>query len=410
MKRVVVSPHDPAEFLGGTERVVDAMVKARIRRGEEIVLFAGSERFAPETSVEQRGEPGVAVHRVLRARHETGEVFLRPSVRSQFDRLLAALEPDVVEWHHGATLSLDLIRAAREQRVKTVLYLHDLWLTCPRYYRIPPAGIHCPEGDSRGACVACVGRDLPWSEPDLDDWVRRFTRAASEELSAADVKIAPSKVHAERIQSCFPSLDLDIRVVPHGLLDAEWTRPAPAPRAEGRPLRLVHFGNLVPEKGLLDLAAALGKLADPGCVTLDLYGRELTRGLVAAMGAVCPNVKITHHGPYAGFAEIAGRVAEADVAVFPSRAPESYGLVVDEALAAGVPVVVSDRGALSERAGSAGLTARAEDPEAWYLAIGRLVEHPYEVKALRGNVPVAVRTIENALDEADALEGAAPRP
>ena len=129
MKRVVVSPHDPAEFLGGTERVVDAIVKARVRRGEEIVLFTGSERFA--------------VHRVLRARHETGEVFLRPTVRSQFDRLLAALEPEVVEWHHGATLSLDLIRAAREQRVKTVLYLHDLWLTCPRFFRIPPAGIHC---------------------------------------------------------------------------------------------------------------------------------------------------------------------------------------------------------------------------------------------------------------------------
>jgi glycosyltransferase involved in cell wall biosynthesis len=43
--------------------------------------------------------------------------------------------------------------------------------------------------------------------------------------------------------------------------------------------------------------------------------------------------------------------AQVDLAVFPSRVPESFGLVVAEAMGAGVPFVVSDAGALPEVAG-----------------------------------------------------------
>ena len=40
--------------------------------------------------------------------------------------------------------------------------------------------------------------------------------------------------------------------------------------------------------------------------------------------------------------------AEVDLAVFPSRVAESFGLVAAEAMAAGTPYVVSDAGALPE--------------------------------------------------------------
>lgn len=56
-------------------------------------------------------------------------------------------------------------------------------------------------------------------------------------------------------------------------------------------------------------------------------------------------------------ADLVGRVApdalfaRVDVAVFPSRVAESFGLVVAEAMAAGIPFVVSDSGALPEVAG-----------------------------------------------------------
>ena len=55
-------------------------------------------------------------------------------------------------------------------------------------------------------------------------------------------------------------------------------------------------------------------------------------------------VRLGHIAPAELFAQV-------DVAVFPSRWPESFGLVVAEAMAAGVPFIVSDAGALPEVAG-----------------------------------------------------------
>lgn len=78
--------------------------------------------------------------------------------------------------------------------------------------------------------------------------------------------------------------------------------------------------------------------------------------------------------------ERVGRIAPAeffsqvDLAVFPSRVPESFGLVVAEAMAAGVPFVISDAGALPEVAGT---------------------DHPWVARA--GDADDLARVIERAL-------------
>jgi len=84
------------------------------------------------------------------------------------------------------------------------------------------------------------------------------------------------------------------------------------------------------------------------------------------------------------------------VAVFPSRCEESYGLVVDEALARGVPVVVSDRGALPERVGEAGVVARAGDVAALSEALGALRADPDRLRELRARIPSRFPTIHDA--------------
>ena len=53
-----------------------------------------------------------------------------------------------------------------------------------------------------------------------------------------------------------------------------------------------------------------------------------------------------------------------DLAVFPSLVPESYSMVLDEAVALGLPVVVSDAGALPERVGKGGMICAAGDARA----------------------------------------------
>src|SRR4029079_5485547 len=83
-------------------------------------------------------------------------------------------------------------------------------------------------------------------------------------------------------------------------------------------------------------------------------------------------------------AELAARLRAADCLVLPSR-NESFGMVVPEALAAGLPVVASDRvgaDALVER-GRKGWVVPAGDARALAARLLRAAQSPEELHRLR---------------------------
>jgi glycosyltransferase involved in cell wall biosynthesis len=75
--------------------------------------------------------------------------------------------------------------------------------------------------------------------------------------------------------------------------------------------------------------------------------------------------------------ELAKVFASADLLLFPS-ATETFGNVVLEALASGVPAVVSDRGGCADiiRESGAGIVCAADDHEAYFRACRQLCEWP----------------------------------
>ena len=87
-------------------------------------------------------------------------------------------------------------------------------------------------------------------------------------------------------------------------------------------------------------------------------------GLVELLGDAVPVAG------YVSTAELAAELSRAHVLAFPSLF-EGFGIPALEAMAAGVPVVVSDRTSLPEVVGDAGLVVPAEDPEAWADALQR---------------------------------------
>jgi glycosyltransferase involved in cell wall biosynthesis len=118
--------------------------------------------------------------------------------------------------------------------------------------------------------------------------------------------------------------------------------PAPGPRAGGSPVRLLFVGRLVRTKGARDAIAALAHLSDLP-VRLDLVGdgfdRDACERLVEQLGL---GGRVSFHGQVTK-AEVASFYAAADIFVFPSYR-EAGGSVVYEALGAGLPLVVCDRG------------------------------------------------------------------
>jgi len=70
--------------------------------------------------------------------------------------------------------------------------------------------------------------------------------------------------------------------------------------------------------------------------------------------------RVRVHGPMVG-PQLDAAYASADLVVHPSRA-ETYGMVLSEALARGIPVVASDVGGMSEALGMAERVRGAEAP------------------------------------------------
>jgi UDP-glucose:(glucosyl)LPS alpha-1,2-glucosyltransferase len=85
---------------------------------------------------------------------------------------------------------------------------------------------------------------------------------------------------------------------------------------------------------------------------------------------------------YRPHAEVLAAMARAAIVVVPSRWPEPFGLVAVEAMASGVALICSPRGALPEVAGDAARYADPDDPAALAEAILALANDPAERAAL----------------------------
>jgi len=130
------------------------------------------------------------------------------------------------------------------------------------------------------------------------------------------------------------------------------------------------LGRLVPEKGVLLLLDALvespslhARIAGTGPLAATIHEEAARRGVadrVAFLGGVDPDA-------------VAGFYASIDVLAVPSlptsRWTEQFGRVAVEAMAAGVPVVSSDAGALPDVVGGAGIVVPRGDPHALATAV-----------------------------------------
>lgn len=392
MKVALACNHFPPEFFGGTERVVWALGKALRTLGDEVVVVAGSDLPHDGRDVIESEFDGLEVLRLRRKPDEGyGLVVRNLRLRDLAVDLCRARGVDVLHLHHWSTLSGQLARRARSRGLRVIATLHDLWVTCGRFFRRPPPGIVCPSGAGRAECAPCAALSLHVPLPSLVRGLRHRDREIQRELRALAAITAPSAFCARAVAE-FTPWSGPIEVVPHGLLEpvaAEQRAPA---RAPGEPLRVGTFGNLVREKGVLELVESAAGIAD---LELHLSGPFLGEGFEAEVrgAAERTGVRLVCHGPWLpGTPHPASRL---HLAVFPSQCQETYGLVVDEAIARGVPVIASELGALGERVGGAGVVcAPRVDVLAWHLRA--LAASPAQLAALASHCVGQAGTIADA--------------
>lgn len=156
-----------------------------------------------------------------------------------------------------------------------------------------------------------------------------------------------------------------------------WTQqvtPAPPLHWPDAQITLGFLGRPSMDKGIGVLADALRILQDrqPGRYRLLIGGEPRFVSEAAQREVESALHPVRHLVDRPGWMTREGFFGAVDVAVVPSIAPESFGLVVAEAMSAGVPCVVSDVAALREVAGpDHPWVARAGDAESLADEIGR---------------------------------------
>jgi len=178
-----------------------------------------------------------------------------------------------------------------------------------------------------------------------------------------------------------------VSVVPHGV-DLTVFPPEPPDliaRRKTRGGRLVvgYLARACPEKGLDCLVRALAILARERDVAVVAAGAmiEAERTYLAGCLALADELGVADRFTWRGQVDREGKLSllnEIDIFALPTAHPEAKGLSVIEALAAGLPVVASNHGALPELldGGRAGLLHAPRDPADLARIIATLADDP----------------------------------
>jgi glycosyltransferase involved in cell wall biosynthesis len=199
-------------------------------------------------------------------------------------------------------------------------------------------------------------------------------------LAAARGVITTSRWTRERLVDAY---DLDPSRV---LVAAPGVDPAPLAAGSADGAALLSVGAVTPLKGYDVLAAALDQLDDLAWTCQGVGSTSIEPAFAAGLG---DTVRLT--GPL-GPAELDATYAAADLLVLASRA-ETYGMVVTEALARGLPVVASDVGGVREALGDGGMLVPPGDPDALADALRQWLTDD----ALRASLRSAARSRRTTL-------------
>lgn len=158
--------------------------------------------------------------------------------------------------------------------------------------------------------------------------------------------------------------DEKIFVAPNG---GDYTIPARCNSVNGK-LKILYLGNLQASKGIEDLLKALALLPEElkGRCEADVIGGWRSQETRIKCEEIARTAGVAvHFHPTSASPQKMEFLANADIFVFPPREPEGHPWVIVEAMAAGLPIISTDQGAIVESVedGYNGFIVPSESPD-----------------------------------------------
>ena len=352
----VLVVHNRYRLEGGEERAVELQLAALRRAG---IAHALLERGSAEVT-----------------RSGAARALLRGG-RDEEDVAAAARElgADVVHFHNMLPLfGPRSLAAARAAGARVVLQLHNLRLFCA-------IGVAARDG---GPCFRCHHRfTLPGlalncrgSLPEAAVYAAALARHQPAVLRAVDSFVVPSRYAAGQVAELGLPAER-VEVVPHYLPESAFVHHSRAD--EG--LHALVAARLSPEKGIDTAIEASARAAVPLHIAGEGPLREELEELAGRLGAPVRFLGRLDRE------ELGRELAAAAMLLLPSRYHEFAGYAALEAMAAGVPVLVTTLGAPPELAGEE-RSVPPNDPEALATRMAALWDEP-DLRGREGDAVLA---------------------
>jgi glycosyltransferase involved in cell wall biosynthesis len=376
LRLLQVNAHGADTSHGGTEKHLELLGRELPSRG-----FAVSVLSAFPTNTPELFSRVTVLHRthwqqdpVRRWRNHAGDVVSRPT--RALAEAVAAHEPELVHTHNLPGISTAIWEVCRRLGVPVVHSLHDYHLLCPRVTLMRPDGQPCRPHPL--LCGLRRGRLARWA-------------------GSVSHVIAVSRHLLDRHAGFFPAAETHVIRNPFPELDLARLAPADVP-----PSTIGYIGGLSRIKGVDALLAAQARLNDLG-YTVHIAGSGPLRG---AVEAAARSEGLIYRGVVAGDAKTAF-LADCSLGIVPSawEEPGSPTHALVEWLAAGRPVLVSDRGGLAEAAAVMPGTIPIDPSPAGIIEAAERLRDPAAAQAAleRAGAPPPANDVERWVSEHEAV-------
>lgn len=294
--------------VGGVARSVDTLADACRKRGHHVLIIA------PEFD---GAAPSPEVVRVPAIQNFNGSDFsLKLPFPNNVREVISSFAPDLIHSHHPFLLGDTALREGWKQRVPVVFTHHTLYEQYTHY--------------------------VPLNSPALK---RVVIQLATEYSNRCDLVIAPSESVADLLRE--RGVTCPLLTIPTGIdttFFASGNRHAFRAK-HGIPSGakvIGHVGRLAPEKNLRLLAGAVGPClaADPSAAFVLVGEGDALDDILTILAGTAAASQVHAIGKQTGQA-LADAYAAMDTFIFTSQS-ETQGLVLAEAMAAGLPVVALD--------------------------------------------------------------------
>lgn len=430
MKILFVANGFPPNGQWGTEFYTHQAAVGLAARGHHVSVFCPRrEGQAERYSVTSSTRYGLTLHEVSNPPTRTKrfrDSYLSEGVERCFDELLRSHRPDVVHFTHFLWgLSARLPALARDSGAKVLVTLTDFGISCHRGQFLDAFLKPC-EGSEPAKCARCV-RTLgqydgaqPWRSakqllatamagigglglvPTAADLKER-NRVLQDTVQATDLFIAPTEAIASRLRgSVVPTEQLE--VLCYGIDERPFND---APSSHGDDLfRFGFLGQFQPHKGLDVIFRAVDRLAEDSTYrdrkwSVRVHGTPVGgrhRRFIARTWDPRLAPRIEFHGSFEPL-QAPWAMAELDAVIVPSCWTENAPLTVLQAIAMGLPMIVSDVPGIREVVPQGTTFITPGDDAALSVAMGSMIRDGARRNLVAEAIPISHS------DHIDALLG-----